>query len=764
VTASDIQRLFGTLPGLFLIVKADADFTIVGASDAYLKETFTDTGIFGRKLFEVFPANPDDIHAISVKNTTASFKRVMATGQAHVMEPLRYDVRRPGQDAYEERYWTATSSPVFDAQGGIEYLVQTAEPATAKARRDAIAILESITEGFYTLDRQWRFDYVNSEAHRILDRPTGDLAGKVLWTEYPGLQGTAFEHFYRRTMIEREKSSFTAYEPDQQRWYDVTTFPAPEGMSVYFRNVTEQRKLTSERTTLLAESERQKRIYETALNSTPDFVYVFDLEHRALYANDALLKTWGVADVRGKKWMDLGYEQWHADLHDRELDEVIQTRAPIRGEIPFSGTNGTRMYDYIFAPVFDAQGEVVAVAGTTRDITDRKAAEQSIQEHAARLAASDRAKDDFLATLSHELRNPLAPLRNSIALLRRDGLQGEALAKIHGIMERQVNHLVRLVDDLLEVSRISRGVLSLRSEPVEIAAVVRTAVETSNPLMQSAGHQLVLDVPPEALWVEGDPVRLAQVLSNLLNNAASYTDAGGTVTVTVRREGPQVRISVKDTGIGMEPAAIAHMFEMFSRGNRDNARNQGGLGIGLALARRLAEMHQGTLEAHSDGLGKGTEFTLRLPLVNTASTETAEDTPTEPRLDKTRVLVVDDNADAGDTLAVILDMLGAEVRVARDGAEALETFAAYKPSVVLLDIGMPGMNGYEVARAIRSRFAGHPTVLVALTGWGQEDDRRRASEAGFDHHLLKPAEIEALQKLLADLEGSKNPKALEETR
>ncbi|WP_411882300.1 PAS domain-containing protein [Polaromonas sp. YR568] len=762
MTPSDIQRLFGPLPGLFLIIKADADFTIAGASEAFLKATCTDAGIFGRKLFEVFPANPDDVHASSVKNTTHSLRQCIATRRPHVMEPLRYDVRRPGQDTYEERYWTATNSPVFNAQGGIDYIVQTAELASARERRDAVAILESITEGFYTLDRQWRYDYVNSEAHRILGRHPGDLAGKVIWQEYPGLRGTEFEHFYRRTMVEREKSSFTAFYADQQRWYEVTTFPAPEGMSVYFRNVTEQRRLTAERGTLLAESERQKRIYETALNSTPDFVYVFDLEHRALYANDALLKTWGVADVRGKKWMDLGYEQWHADLHDRELDEVIQTRAPIRGEIPFSGTTGKRMYDYIFAPVFDEHGEVVAVAGTTRDITDRQAAEQSIQEQATRLAASDRAKDDFLATLSHELRNPLAPLRNSLALLRRDGLEADTLARIHGIMERQVNHLVRLVDDLLEVSRISRGVLSLRSEPVEVAAVVKTAVETSNPLLQSAGHTLVLDVPADTLWVEGDAVRLAQVLSNLLNNAASYTDAGGTVTVTVRRADAQVRISVKDTGIGMEPAAIPHMFEMFSRGNRDSARHQGGLGIGLALARRLAEMHQGTLEAHSDGPGKGTEFTLRLPLVNTGSAGTADDTAAAaPRLEKTRVLVVDDNVDAGDTLAVILDMLGAEVRVARDGAQALETFAAYQPSVVLLDIGMPGMNGYEVARAIRNRFPAHPTVLVALTGWGQEDDRRRASEAGFDHHLLKPAEIEALQKLLADMEGVGGGKALE---
>ncbi|MES2398455.1 MAG: PAS domain-containing protein [Pseudomonadota bacterium] len=767
MTTDDIQRLLGNLPGLFLIVKPDADFTIAGASREYMKATFTDVSMFGRRLFDVFPDNPADPGANGLEKVTESFRHVMATGKSHVMAPLRYDVRVPGAEIYEERYWSGTCSPVFDAAGQIEYLVQTIEVATAKGPHDAVAILESITEGFFTLDRQWRFDYVNTEAHRILDRAPGGLAGRLLWEEYPGLEGTEFERNYLKTMHQREKSSFTAFYAAQQRWYEVTTFPTPEGISVYFRNVTAQRTLERERTFLLAESERHRRIYETALNSTPDFVYVFDTDHRALYANDALLKTWGVTDVRGKKWMDLGYEQWHADMHDRELDQVINTKAPIRGEIPFNGTGGKRMYDYIFAPVFDEHGEVVAVAGTTRDITDRQAAEQSIQEQATRLAASDRAKDDFLATLSHELRNPLAPLRNSISLLRRGGLEGDKLAKIHDIMERQVNHLVRLVDDLLEVSRISRGVLSLRSEQVELAAMVRTAVETSNPLIQSAGHRLVLDIPPEPLWVQGDPVRLAQVLSNLLNNAASYTDAGGTITVKVGRKGNDVCIGVKDTGIGMEPGSISHMFEMFSRGNRDSARNQGGLGIGLALARRLTEMHHGTLEARSEGLGMGTEFTICLPLAQTGEEDSAEQTAGDVRLDKTRVLVVDDNIDAGDTLAVILDMLGAEVRVARNGIEALQTFAAYKPSVVLLDIGMPGMNGYEVARAIRSRFTAHPTVLVALTGWGQEDDRRRASEAGFDHHLLKPAEIEALQKLLSDIESAReagiNAKALENT-
>ncbi|RZJ10113.1 MAG: PAS domain S-box protein, partial [Haliea sp.] len=606
-------------------------------------------------------------------------------------------------------------------------------------------IQESIAEGFFTLDSQWRFGFVNPQAHRILGREPGSLEGRTLWDEYPGLEGTEFERCYHRTMYERVTTTFTAFYPWHERWYEVSTFPAPEGVSVYFRNVTDQKLLQADRERLMAESETQRRIYETALNSTPDFVYVFDLEHRALYANEALLKTWGVTDVRGKTWIELGYEQWHADMHDSELAQVIRTRAPIRGEIPFTGTNGTRIYDYIFAPVLGADGEVVAVAGTTRDITDRKASEEALLEQAERLAGSDRAKDEFLATLSHELRNPLAPLRNAIALLRRaGGPRDDASAKIHAVMERQVNHLVRLVDDLLEVSRISRGALSLRMERLELANVIRHALETSHPLIQAAGHQLEVLLPSAPLWVEGDAVRLAQVLSNLLNNAANYTEAGGRITIEVRRESDHAQVIVSDTGIGMNPDTIAHMFEMFSRGNRDSARHQGGLGIGLALARRLTQMHGGTLDARSEGLGQGASFTLTLPLVAATADAPVRQAEEGTRVQRLRVLVIDDNIDAGDTLAELLDMLGAEVQVARNGTSGLQAFATWNPAVVLLDIGMPGMNGYEVARAMRAGHqadAGPAPVLVALTGWGQDDDRRHAEEAGFDHHMVKPADM-----------------------
>ncbi|MES2686312.1 MAG: PAS domain-containing protein [Pseudomonadota bacterium] len=754
MTSDDIQRFFRHMPGPFLVLKPDADFTIVGASEDYLRATHTTDAIFGRPLFEVFPDNPGLAGADGVSKLAASLERVRTTGAPHTMAVQRYDIPLPPHKGggFEERYWAPVNSPVLGDSGEVQYLIHRVEDATARAKRDAVAILESITEGFFTLDRQWRFDFVNREAHRILGREPGSLSGQVLWEVYPGLEGTEFERSYHRTMFDRETSSFTAYYPHQDRWYDVTTFPAPEGVSVYFRNVTAQKTMEARQLELIAESERQRRIYETALDSTPDFVYVFDLDHRALYANSALLKTWGVTEVRGKTWMDLGYEQWHADMHDRELDQVITTRAPIRGEIPFTGTGGRRIYDYIFAPVFGADGEVVAVAGTTRDVTDRQKADQSMREQAARLAESDRSKDEFLATLSHELRNPLAPLRNSIALLRRSAPGDERAAPIHAMMERQVNHLVRLVDDLLELSRISRGTLSLRTARVELATVVRNAVETAHPLVQAAGHELVVELPAGPVWLDGDEVRLVQILANLLDNAVKYTESGGRIAIRAQVQGETVAISVSDNGIGIAPDALPRMFEMFSRGERDSARTQGGLGIGLALSRRLAEMHHGSLDARSGGIGQGSEFTVRLPVAEVAQSIAGGPAGSTGELDQTRVLVVDDNHDAGDSLAMILEMLGAEVRVARGGAEALDLFAAFQPTVMLLDIGMPGMNGYDVARAIRSGHPGHPVVIVALTGWGQDEDRRRSAEAGFDHHLVKPAELNALQDLLVSLE------------
>jgi signal transduction histidine kinase/CheY-like chemotaxis protein len=394
--------------------------------------------------------------------------------------------------------------------------------------------------------------------------------------------------------------------------------------------------------------------------------------------------------------------------------------------------------------IYDENGRAVAIEGFVLDLTRQREAEDALRE-------ADTRKDEFLATLAHELRNPLAPLRNALHLMRLGGAAGDR-AGVREIMERQVNHLVRLVDDLLEMSRITRGLLELRHERVEVATVVRNAIETSEPLIREAQHRLEVSLPGEALWLEGDPVRLSQILANLLNNAAKYTPDRGTIVLAARREGGQALLSVKDDGAGIGEAALGRIFEMFNREARADARGKGGLGIGLTLSRRLAEMHGGSIEARSEGEGKGSEFVVRLPLAASPALRAAPPPAGTGLLAPVRVLVVDDNRDAAASLGMVLEVLGAEVRLAHDGHEALDAFGATEPAVVLLDIGMPGMDGYEVARRLRARFPDRRPALVALTGWGQEEDRRRARDAGFEHHLVKPAELEALQSLFADIE------------
>jgi PAS domain S-box-containing protein len=373
------------------------------------------------------------------------------------------------------------------------------------------------------------------------------------------------------------------------------------------------------------------------------------------------------------------------------------------------------------------------------------------------LRDQDRRKDEFLATLAHELRNPLAPIRNALQILKMPRLDTTTVERSREMMERQVHQLVRLVDDLLDVSRVMRGKVELRKEKLELATVVARAVETVQPLIESQGHELIVSLSPESLPLDGDPVRLAQVVGNLLTNAAKYTQANGRIWLTGQRVGDDAVLRVRDTGIGIAPDMLPHIFELFVQVDHASTRSQGGLGIGLTLVKNLVEMHHGTVEAHSAGLGRGSEFVVRLPLMLQAYREEIEDDngeeQQEPLLSSGhRLLVVDDNRDAAESLAMLVRLQGHEVRVAHDGTAALEMVKDYRPALVFLDIGMPKMDGYEVARRLRQQPGLENIRLAALTGWGQQEDRRRTAEAGFDHHLVKPLEPKALERLLADLQ------------
>jgi PAS domain S-box-containing protein len=400
------------------------------------------------------------------------------------------------------------------------------------------------------------------------------------------------------------------------------------------------------------------------------------------------------------------------------------------------------------SPIHDANGRVVGASKVSRDITHQKAIEQALRD-------ADRRKDEFLATLAHELRNPLAPIRNSLHILKLLENLPPEVEHLSAIMERQVNHMVRLVDDLMEVSRITRGKIELRKEPVDLAAVLKSAIETSQPLIDGSGHRLHTAVPSLPMTVDGDPVRIAQIFANLLNNAAKYTRPGGHIWLSVRAESDAAVVAIRDSGVGISKEMLPRIFDLFAQDHSAQDLSQGGLGIGLTLVQSLVRMHGGTITVNSPGRGQGSEFIVRLPLMPTpeppaGAPEPAHAAPATPAL---RVLVVDDNPDAADSLGRLLALLGAQVHTVHDGAAALKALDTFRPSLVLLDIGMPQMDGYEVARHIRKLDPNKEMMLIALTGWGQDEDRNRSFSAGFDHHLVKPTDIEALQELIKSVSG-----------
>jgi signal transduction histidine kinase/ActR/RegA family two-component response regulator len=403
-------------------------------------------------------------------------------------------------------------------------------------------------------------------------------------------------------------------------------------------------------------------------------------------------------------------------------------------------------------PWKDEQGRVISWFGITTDIHEQK----ELQE---RLREADRRKDEFLATLAHELRNPLAPIRNSLEVMRRAGEQREAVDTARAIMERQLIHMVRLVDDLLDLSRITRGRIELRRERIRLAAALEDALETCRPQFEERGQELTLEAPESSLLVDGDRTRLAQVFTNLLSNASKYSPRGSPVVIRAQDAGEWVSVSVRDQGIGIAPEALPRIFDIFSQAVRSNELTDGGLGIGLSLVRSLVDQHGGRVEALSEGLGRGSEFIVHLPVAREAPPAGAHEADSgDGRMaPRRRVLIADDNRDSADSLAIMLSLMGHETQATYDGSSAIEKAGTFRPEVILLDLGMPVIDGYEAARRIREQAWSNGVVLVALTGWGQEEDRARARDAGFNFHLTKPANPQALRDLLGGTAARQDP-------
>lgn len=495
-------------------------------------------------------------------------------------------------------------------------------------------ILESITDAFFALDAEWRFTYLNKQAEFLLSREPGDLTGKVIWDEYPGLIGSEFETAYRNAASDRIASTVTSYYPDHKRWYEVTTYPAKSGITVYFRNATER-----------------------------------------VERDEALRKS---------------------ELELRQMD---------------------------------------------------------------------RRKDEFIATLAHELRNPLAPIRTGLEILR-SASDPQGSATTLDMIERQTNQIVRLVDDLLDVSRITQGKIRLQKERIQIRQPIEMAIETSKREIDRSGNQLIVTLPYDPIYLDADLTRTSQIFLNVLNNAAKFSAAGGKIHVEVETIGGNAVVRIKDEGRGIAPDSLPKIFEIFGQVDTTEWRDRGGLGIGLSVVKQLVEMHGGTVEARSDGLGKGSEFIIRLPLAAISDQEIADqksagdvelilshDAPQ-------KVLVVDDNHDAAVMMETLLQLNGHDVRTSFDGASALEVAREFMPEICLLDIGMPGMSGWELARKLREFLP--LSLLVSVSGWGQEQDRLRSKESGFDHHLVKPVEFDTLFALIGDAGKSGAGRKLDE--
>jgi PAS domain S-box-containing protein len=547
------------------------------------------------------------------------------------------------------------------------------------------------------------------------------------------------------------------------RWLELTGILQPGAQGSPRRilgtavDITERKYAEEE---LRRSEERYRTLFESIDEGFCVIEMLFDqdgqaCDYRFLEMNPAFAKHTGLSGAAGRRIREIVPD------HDRQWFDIYG-RVALTGEAVRFEQEARAMGRW-----FDVHASRLGGAGSVKvailfnDISERKRTEANLRRLAAELAESDRRKTEFLATLAHELRNPLAPLTNGLQLLRMPATTPQAQQKARDMMARQLSHLVHLVDDLLDIARISSGKVELKKERVTLKSVLGSAVETSMPLVTSGAHSLEVSLPDESLELVADSTRLAQVVSNLLNNAAKYTPSGGRIRLGAGRADDQVVISVSDTGIGIAQDSLPEVFEMFTQVGRNKDRSQGGLGIGLALVRRLVQLHGGSVTAQSPGIGKGSTFTVRLPLApspaDTAATGTRRPAAAAPPSRGLRVLVVDDNADAAESLATLLELSGHDTRIANDGDEAVRSAHEFRPEIVFLDIGMPGKDGYQVARELRNSPDTRQAVLVALTGWGAKDDRARSRQAGFDHHLTKPAGLAAVDGLIAQMCASRSP-------
>jgi PAS domain S-box-containing protein len=519
-----------------------------------------------------------------------------------------------------------------------------------------------------------------------------------------------------------------------------------------FRDITARKRAEEE-------LRQQREWFQVTLSSIGDAVITTDTRGNVTFLNPVaeMMTGWKTSESSGQP-LDKIFKLINEETREpaRNPVEKVLREGIVVGLANHTALidkdGGERSVEDSAAPIRDGAGKVSGAVMVFRDVTERRRAEKVLRE-------ADRKKDEFLAMLAHELRNPLVPIRNGLRVLKLAGNDPAMAEDARSMMDQALNQMVRLVDDLLDVSRITTGKLQLRKERVDLAALVQRAVEATQPLIDEHGHKLTVTLPSAPVFLDADPTRLAQVFSNLLNNAAKYSEEGGDITLSAEAAGDQVRVSVTDKGIGIAADCLPRIFDMFAQVDTAFDHSQGGLGIGLSLVKGLVEMHGGAVQAHSDGPGTGSQFVVHLPVASAQPSQvgnSAGDDGETCGVSKCRILVVDDNRLSSQSTAMLLRMMGHDLAIAHDGIQGMECARAFRPDVILLDIGLPQLNGYETARRIREQPWGKGIFLIAVTGFGQEEDRRRSLEAGFDYHMVKPVNFVELEKKLSELADTRS--------
>jgi PAS domain S-box-containing protein len=779
----DFEALFRYVPGLYLVL--GTDLTIVAASDAYLTATMTKRGaIVGRGIFDVFPDNPADPTADGVRNLRASLERVIARGVPDRMPIQKYDIRLPNAgDVFEVRYWSPLNSPVLGPEGGVELIIHQVEDVTELVTLRHRGVEHDRVEAALRSSNAWFSTILNSIGDAVV---AIDIAGAILFMNPAARELTGWSWEEARGRLAREVLHLldpaTGYElelpiegarrPDTKvptpretllRTRDGRRVPIedvaapindadgrPIASVIILRDVSRRKSAESEINRLNRQLSRRLDELRTILDIAPVGILVAeDPECSLIVANRAAAVMLGTpvggnSSESGRDAVTFPYKF----LRDRE--EVPADRLPMQ-----RAAEGIDVDDQVYEiarpdgsvinvlvnarPLRDDDGRVAGSVGIFLDITALRSAELALR-------AADRRKDEFLAMLAHELRNPLASIRYAIELLRMPEAAVGHADWCKDVIERQIRHLSRLIDDLLDVSRITQGKIDLRKERLEVSPVIDAAVDSIRSFVEAKGQELAVSFSPGTLWCEADPTRLEQVLTNLLINATRYTKAGGKIWLEARHEGALISFAVRDTGMGIPPDKLSEMFELFAQGDRFIARSEGGLGLGLTIVKSIAEMHGGTATAFSEGPGRGSEFTVTLPAIRPVEATIAHAADRGGNR-ASRILVVEDDVDIARGLTHLLELLGNDVRTAHDGPEALAAAMDFRPEYVLLDIGLPGMDGYEVASRLRGEGF-KDALIIAVTGYGQAEDRRRSREAGFDYHLVKPVDFDALVTLI----------------